>query len=154
MKKSFLNITLLMLLATAVTTTSCTNSPANKEEKVENAQESLVKAKAELDQARADSIYEYNRFKEEAEAKFIENDRKIAELKERLVEERKETRAEYEKNVNALEEKNAKLRKRIEENKEGAKDKWDAFKLSVNQEIDELGKSISSMAEKNMKNKK
>ena len=53
-----------------------------------------------------------------------------------------------------MEKKNATLKEKLRNRKEDANDDWDAFKTNVNQEMDELGKSISEMAQENMEKDK
>ena len=132
---------------------SCNPSPKKEAEKVEEAKENLEEAKEDLEQARLDSINNYKEFKKEADARLAEYEQQINVLSEKLQLEKKEVREKYEKELNELREKNEQLKLRVEENRKNAKDKWEAFKLNFNQELDELGKSLSAMAEKNMKKK-
>ena len=50
-----------------------------------------------------------------------------------------------------LEMKNAELKHKIEDYKQGPEQKWELFKIDFNKDVDDLGKSISNMAERNMK---
>lgn len=125
----------------------CKNSPAEKAENVENAQEDLNKAENNLQKAVQDSTNEYARYKIESEAKLKENDLKIARLKAKLKNDKAEIRTKYEKQLVELELKNSKLKTSIADYKETDKNKWEKFKTNFNQDMDELGKSISRMAE-------
>jgi hypothetical protein len=58
-------------------------------------------------------------------------------------------RTKYLKELDALEQKNDLLKSKINLYNNGAKDKWEAFKKGFNQEVDDLGKSISALATKN-----
>ncbi len=78
-------------------------------------------------------------------------DAKIVELREKLKMEKKETRDKYDKQMADLEAQNAKLTMRKNEYKEGTKEKWEDFKTSFNKDLAALGKSITELAEKNMK---
>ena len=149
MKKSILKITFLGLIV-AATITSCNSSS----EKVENAKADVVDANVNLNKAIQDSINEYKKFKTASEMRIDENEKKIAELKEQIKAEKAETRSMKESLLTELAIKNAKLKANIAEYKETGKDKWDAFKLSFNKDLDEVGKSISTMAETNIKNNK
>ncbi len=148
MKTSIIKISFLACIAVGVMS-ACNPSPKKEAEKVEEAKEDLQEAKEDLEQARLDSINDYYKFKEEADARFAENERQIALLKEKAQLEKKEVREKYEKELNELTEKNAQLKSRVEENRKNAKDKWEAFKLNFNQEMDQLGKSLSAMVERN-----
>jgi septal ring factor EnvC (AmiA/AmiB activator) len=143
MKTTILKMTFLGAI-TAAAMTSCNNSPDQK----------VVEAKQELNQARLDSSADYIKFKEEADMKLKENDRKIADLKEKLKKERKETREKYDKQIEELDQKNTTLKTRVKEyKKEEDKTRWESFKDSFNKDMDDLGKSISRTAEKNRDNK-
>lgn len=122
------------------------NSPKQKAEKLENAEENVIEAQQELNEAVIDSTNEYDRFKAESEAKLIANDVKIAALKDQLKTDKKEIRTKYEKQLTELEQKNAKLKSNIGEYKETDKSNWEKFKVSFNEDLDALGKAISGMA--------
>ena len=122
------------------------NSPKQKAEKLENAEENVIEAQQELNEAVIDSTNEYDRFKAESEAKLIANDVKIAALKDQLKADKKEIRTKYEKQLTELEQKNAKLKSNIAEYKETDKSSWEKFKVSFNEDLDALGKAISGIA--------
>lgn len=125
---------------------NCKNSPADKAQKVENAQEDLNTAEQNLQKAVLDSTNEYDRYKMASEAKLKENDLKIAQLKANLKSDKAEIRTKYENELVALENKNAKLKTSIADYKETDKNKWEKFKTNFNHDLDELGQSISRMA--------
>jgi len=127
---------------------NCKNSPADKAQKVENARENLNTAEQDLHAAVVDSTNEYDRYKMESEAKLKENDLKIAQLKANLKSDKAEIRTKYENELTSLENKNAKLRTSIADYKETDKNKWEKFKSNFNQDLDELGQSISRIANK------
>ena len=152
MKNNNVKILFLACITTA-TMISCTESPKKEAEKVENAKEAVVDAKIDLAKARQDSADEYTQYKMASETRIRENDSLIADLKTRIKEEKKEARSAYEKQVKILDEKNEKLKATIHEYKENDKNKWQSFKLKFNQDMDELGKSISALAHRNMDKK-
>jgi chromosome segregation ATPase len=157
MKTTILKMTFLGAI-TAAAMTSCNNSPEQKvekaEEKVADAKANVVDAKQELNQARLDSSADYIKFKEYADMKLKENDRSIADLKEQMKKERKETREKYDKKIDELDQKNAALKTRVKEyKKEEDKTRWESFKDGFNKDMDDLGKAISNIAEKNRDNK-
>jgi hypothetical protein len=80
MKSSILKLSFVVCVA-ATGIVSCNNSTEKKEEKVNEAVADVAVASQELAQARLDSAREYNAYKAEVEAKLIENDRNIANLK-------------------------------------------------------------------------
>lgn len=125
---------------------NCKNSPSDKAQKVENAQEDLNIAEKNLQKAVLDSTNEYDRYKMDSESKLKENDLKIAQLKANLKSDKAEIRTKYENELVALENKNAKLKTSIADYKETDKNKWEKFKTNFNHDLDELGQSISRMA--------
>ena len=135
----------------AFITVSC-NSFTEKEN-VNEAKAEVVVATQELEQARLDVANEYDTYKADIEAKLIENDREIANLKSELKNEKKEVRETYDKELDALYQKNEKLKLDIKDYKGSVSDKWDTFKNSFKHDMDDLGKSISEYT-KNSINKK
>ncbi len=131
--------------------TSCNNSPAAKEEEVIEATEDLVDAKADLDQAEIDSIADFNTYKESIHLKLGENQKMIAAMKLKINSKSKVERDLDEVEINKLEKRNADLRLKIENYEQGTSQKWALYKIEFNNELDDLGKSISKMAERNMK---
>ncbi|WP_026993815.1 hypothetical protein [Flectobacillus major] len=153
MKIQHFNIVLLTFLA-IIGLTNCNTSPEKKEAKVEEAKADVVEATKDLQQARSDSVNEYRKYKVEAETRLAENERIIGEIEEKLKTEDAKTRASLEKDLNVLNQKNADLKFKIQNYEEGPKEKWGIFKQNFNRDMDALGKSISSLAEKNMKKNK
>ena len=143
-------ITLLACFALVIMT-NCDFSPENKAQKVEEAKVDLAIAKQELAVAREDSLNTYLKFEDEVITKLKANQMQITALKNNIKTQSKELRADYELQVNALEKKNADLVTSIKGYKEGTKEKWAAFRLNFNREMDDLGKTMSELAQKNMK---
>ena len=150
MKRSLLQITFLACFAAACIA-ACSTPAEPKEEKVQDAKDKVTEANQELKQALVDSSNEYMQYKEASEKRLRANDKTIADIKASIKAEKTELRAKYQKQLDELEKKNEKLKTKIEESKEDAKDKWVIFKDDFNREMDSLGKSISTMAEKNLK---
>lgn len=101
-----------------------------------------------MQEALIDSTNEYTRYKIESEAKLKENDMKIIALKEKLKTEKMEIRTKYEKDLLALELKNSKLKENLKDYQETDKNKWEKFRTSFNDELNEIGKSIVRITEK------
>lgn len=152
MKSSILKLSFVVCVATTGVV-SCNSSTEKKEEKVNEAISNVVVANQELAQARLDSAREYNAYRAEVEAKLIENDRNIANLKIEIKKEKKDAREKYDKELEELNQKNEKLKMNIHEYKGSVADKWESFKNSFNHDMDDLGKSISEFAKNNMKKK-
>lgn len=131
--------------------TSCNNSPTAKEEDVKEATQDLIDAEADLDQAESDSISDFNTFKESIQLKLVENQKVIDDLKLKITSKGKEERDIDEVEINKLEKRNTDLRLKIENYEQGPEQKWALFKVDFNNELDDLGKSISEMADRNKK---
>jgi len=128
--------------------TNCNNSPKQKAENLENAQENVNVAEQDLEQAIIDSTNEYTRYKIESQAKLKANETKIAELKASLKADKAEMRLKYEKDLIALEKKNQDLKVSIADYKEGDVNKWEKFKESFNKDMEKLGEALSNFGDK------
>jgi predicted small secreted protein len=154
MKTNILKLAFVGLLAFAVL--GCNNATENKEEIAEEKMKEEEINTMEIDQDRKQSSLdsaEYALYREESETRLMVNERKIAHMKEEARSEKKDLRLKYEKALDELHQKNTTMKTRIREYKKDIKNDWDSFKLGFNKDIDELGKAISAMAEKNMKKK-
>lgn len=131
--------------------TSCNNSPSAKESNLEQAKEDLIEAKAELEQAENDSINNFNTYKKSIQLKLVENQELIRDLKMKISSKPKVERDIDQVEINRLESRNTELKLKIENYELGPEQRWALFKVDLNNELDDLGKSISSMAERNKK---
>ena len=131
--------------------TSCNNSPTAKEEDVQEATQDLIDAEADLEQAEYDSISDFNTFKESIQLKLVENQNVIDDLKLKITSKGKVERDIDEVEINKLEKRNTDLRLKIENYEQGPEQKWELFKVDFNNELDNLGQSISDMADRNKK---
>lgn len=131
--------------------TSCNNSPTAKEADVKEATQDLIDAEADLDQAEYDSISDFNTYKESIQLKLAENQSVINDLKSKISSKGKVERDIDEVEINTLEKRNTELKLKIENYEQGPEQKWALFKVDFNNELDDLGKSISNMADRNKK---
>ena len=138
MKKSILTMAALAFILGTMFS-GCNTS----KQKLEDAEEDLVEANEALDQANADYLADLEQFRKDVEAKTISNDQMIAEFKSRIAKQKASVRAEWEKKITAMEESNARMKSRMAEYKDEGIDKWEAFKLEFNRDMDELGKALS-----------
>lgn len=150
MKTPFFKLIILAALVGMVYI-SCNNSPKQKEEKLNDAKGEVLDAKEALAKSKLDSISDFNKYKESIENKLFENEKKITALKAKNTSKDQSTQALYVKQLDKLEMKNAELKHKIEDYKQGPEQKWELFKIDFNKDVDDLGKSISNMAERNMK---
>lgn len=138
----------VMLLAGMV---SCTSTPKDEAEKVENAKENVMKAQSDLDNARADSAKEYQAYKDASQLRILENEKMITDLKEAIRQEKAETRSVHQKEIDQLDAQNAKLKVRMNEFKQDSKVAWEKIKVGFNNDMDKLGAAISSITLKTKK---
>jgi hypothetical protein len=149
MKANILIISILTSLA-AMAFVGCNFSIDQKEQALEKAKDNLETATADLELARSDSA-EFANYKIVSELKLRENELLIAEMKDKMKSERRESLTRYEKQLDSLDIQNSKLRNNMQMYRSENRAKWEQFKQNFNKEMDELGKKISQMAEKNMK---
>ena len=149
--KTYIIKTILTTSIIGLFMTSCNNSPTAKEEDVKEATQDLIDAEADLDQAESDSISDFNTFKESIQLKLVENQKVIDDLKLKITSKGKVERDIDEVEINKLEKRNTDLRLKIENYEQGPEQKWALFRVDFNNELDDLGKSISEMADRNKK---
>jgi len=130
---------------------SCYNSPKDKEDELKNAQDDVVEAKYALQQAQIDSISDYENFKAGIEIKLDENEKRIEKQKSILNSSKEAQKEENLKQLRILEDKNTALKAKLRDFELGTAEKWELFKMELNNEMDKLGKSISDFAESNLK---
>lgn len=151
MKKNILKLVVLMSFM-GLLLVSCNNSPKAKEGELENAQEDVVDAEAALQQSKLDSVSDYNTFKSSIELKLDENQRQIDDMKATINASKDSNKAMYTEQLAKLEEKNEELKAKLQDyDQQGTSEKWELFKVEFNNDMDDLGKSISNMAARNMK---
>ena len=142
MKTTLLTLTFIGFLSTA----GITGCNFTTEQKTETPEEVITN----MAQTREDST-DFANYKVESEIKLKSNDLLIADMKDRMKVVQQETRVQYIKSLDSLEEQNSRLRNNIKTYNSAGKENWEKFKQGFNQELDALGKSISQLAEKNMK---
>lgn len=147
MRKSIITLSIIAIVAGAIST-SAAQEPDKKSEK---ARENIKEGKKDLKIAQKDSVTEFKKFKKESEEKIAANEKSIVDFKTKIAKEKKETRAANEKKIAKLEQKNVELKKKLESYKEGDKEKWDKFKTEFNHDMDELGKALKDFMVKNTK---
>ena len=130
---------------------SCKSNTEEKKENLEEAKEEVAVAKEELSAARLDSVNEYSKYRKEIDNRLIENDRQIAEIRAKVKMQKASIRAKMNKDLDVLMQKNEDFKIEMKNQKDGIYSDWESFKQSYNTNLDDLGKSISEMAQNNMK---
>lgn len=153
MKKTIITLSLTSILV-GFGFTACNSSATkveNAENKVEESRTDMIEANIDLNQVRQDSIDEYQRFKKEASDKIIAHNQSIIDFRARVASDKRKNRAEYEAKLFKLEQKNTDLKKKLDDYKDGGKDKWVKFKNEFNHDMEELGASLKDFSTKSKK---
>lgn len=130
---------------------SCKSNTEEKKENLEEAKKEVVVAKDELSAARMDSINQYSNYRKEIDNRLAENDKQIAEIRAKVKMQKASIRAKMDKDLDILMQKNEDFKMQMKNQKDGIYSDWESFKNSYNTSLDDLGKSISEMAQNNMK---
>jgi len=149
MKKTIFTLAIATIMAgTMITGCELTNKKA---EKVPN---KTQKSLNDVDAAQTgeglltmDSISEYQKFKNESEAKILAFENSIADFKIKIENGKKETKVEYEKKLALLEAKNNEMKKKLNDYKDDGEGHWSQFKSVFNQDMVELGKAFNQLSE-------
>ena len=145
MKKSILALAACTFIAGAILT-SC-NTPA---EKVENAQENVIQANKDLDQANQVYLADIENYRLETAKRIAANEQAIAEFNAGIEHEKKAVRAEHKKKIAELEQKNREMKKKLADYKAEGKEKWEIFKAEFSHDMDNLGKAFKNITVKNV----
>lgn len=150
MKINFIKMLFVGSIA-LVTMASCENST---EKKIENAEKNLLdekmdvaEAKQDLHEARTDSG-EFLDLKSKWDNRINENELKIAELKVKAKDQKTEVRKEYEKQLNDLQAENTRLNNQLRDYRVENGQNLQAFKTSLDQDLDRLEKSIATISKR------
>ena len=133
MKKTILTFAVTMVIAV---TSATAFGQENKK---------AAEARKDVAIAEKDSAADFQQFKKDAEAKIIDNQKKIAELKTKKANDNKEVKEKYDKKVLALEQKNNDLKKKIEGCSKTKTSTWTSFKREFNRDMDKLGNEIKKI---------
>ena len=113
--------------------------------KAEKARKDEATAQNNLRLAKIDSAADFQKFKEQAEMKISENEKRIIELKTNKIIKSKEANIKYDNKVLALELKNEELKKKIVEADDTKTDMWSSFKTMFNNDMEKLGEAIKGI---------
>ena len=139
----------ILLIAAVVSISLYSCKGSTEAENLKEAKEDVVDATQELSEARKDSIVQYASYRVEMDKRLIENDKNIALIRANIKKQKASIRMQLEKDLDVLMEKNEAFRTAIKNNQDGIYSKWETFKTDLNTNMDDLGKSISEMANKN-----
>jgi hypothetical protein len=150
--KTRIILNLLLAVLVSISISSCNKSPKAKEAELNEAKQEVENAEVDLDEAKTDSVYAFNKYKSSIQIKLVEIEKVITDLKAKIEDKDRKTQTLYYRQLENLQIKNTELKLKIENYKQGPTQKWELFKVDFNNELDDLGKSISTIANNNMKN--
>ena len=144
MRKTILSLTIMTIMAAAISTSYGQESIDKSLKPMEKVQGTQLEVNANQDPAetRMDTISEYQKFKSQSEMKIKNNEKSIADLKLNTSNVVESNRIAYQEKVTDFEQKNYKLTKELAEYKYEESGKWATFKLEFNRDMDELGKAL------------
>jgi hypothetical protein len=150
--KTRIILNLLLAVLVSISISSCNKSPKAKEAELNEAKQEVENAEVDLDEAKTDSVYAFNKYKSSIQIKLVENEKVITDLKAKIEDKDRKTQTLYYRQLENLQIKNTELKLKIENYRQGPTQKWELFKVDFNNDLDDLGKTISTTANNNMKN--
>jgi DNA repair exonuclease SbcCD ATPase subunit len=113
----------------------------------ENSQltEDVNEVQQDLEDAKNESIAQYEAFKMDAEAKIDENIKALNELKQDAKVKTKEAKAELDVKLAELERRNQVLREKIRDYKDEGNENWEAFKQDFERDMDSISQSFKEV---------
>src|ERR1700739_2615067 len=103
-------------------------------------------AQKEVSPINEDSVYDFNKFKKDAEEKINENKKKIELLKSKKTEATKKKNKRFTKRIKMLERKTNKMKRKIEKYQSTKMSKWVLCKLNFSHDMKELGDALDNMS--------
>ena len=134
----------IFILLFAVGLTGVVTSCDSSAEKVEKAEVDVIKAKQDLEEAKAAYHKDVEKHRNESKMRIKENNQRIVDFKARIDSQKKEVREEYKAEIYELEQKNTDMKKRLDDFKADTKESWLTFKDEFNEEMNELVTTIQN----------
>ena len=114
-------------------------------QKVENAEQDVVDAQANLKQAQLDSAAVYEKVRADWAVQIADNEKTLADYKVKIAKERKVQREKDEARLDELEKRNETLKAQMQEFKQDGKDNWETFKTNFKKAADEFGEDMKRL---------
>ena len=143
MKYKYFILTVILLIAGSILT-GCEGNRGSKE----NAKEEVQKADQALKDSQAQFDNEWQQFKNDAESKIGDNEKRINDFKAEMKKTGEKFKSKYANKVLTLEQKNIELKKMINSYRYEGKDNWDNFKLEFNSNMDSVGNALNDIFNK------
>jgi hypothetical protein len=133
------SIVIIAILAGSIFT-SC-KSAAQKET---TAKQNVAEAKQDLKDTKSANAAEWKEFRGDAEAKILDNESRIAELKVKMNKPGNTFDGLYRTRIEKLEAKNTELKSKLN-NYDGNETGWKTFKSDFNRDMNEIGNNIKDL---------
>ena len=124
----------------ALISSSC-RSAAQKESA---AKSNVAEAKQDLQDTKVSNANEWIKFKAESQAKILDNEKRIIELKTKMNEPGSTFDGLYRTRIEKLEAKNKELKTKLN-NYDGNETQWKTFKSDFNRDMNEIGNNIKDL---------
>jgi Holliday junction resolvase RusA-like endonuclease len=118
---------------------------------VQKAEQDVAKANEALEQAKLDSINDYQQFRRESEEKMTRNAEVMAAYQKNVKEGKQKITAADKKMMAELEQENEMMQMKLNSFTSESKEEWAAFKTEYNHDMDNLGKAIKDFTVPNTK---
>lgn len=132
----------IVILAIAAGTIFTSCKSANQ--KQATAQQNATEANQDLTNTQASNAAEWKAFKAESQAKILDNEQRIANLKEKMNKPGSTFDGIYRTRIEKLEAKNNELKAKLN-NYDGNQTDWQTFKSDFNRDMDEIGNNIKDL---------
>ncbi len=144
-----MKVSIVTISAIAVLAMSSLSASSQENEKAAKARKDMIEAKKALTEAKIDSAADYEQFKKEAETSIAENQKKIAELKDKGSSLADDLKKKYDKKMKQLEVKNEDLQEQIDESVHTKTSKWAAFKREFKKDMGDVSDAIKNIGVNN-----
>lgn len=149
MKKSILNSAVAAIFLSGVFFACSKPAGESAQEKADQAKEQAQEAKQDVNASNMDE--ERATYKAEKLQKIADNEKRIAELREKQKTSGKTMDKILQSRIEALEKRNAELKDKLNNYQDTDNAKWEEFKREFNHDMDELGNSINDIGKDNVK---
>jgi hypothetical protein len=112
--KTRIILNLLLAVLVSISISSCNKSPKAKEAELNEAKQEVENAEVDLDEAKTDSVYAFNKYKSSIQIKLVENEKVITDLKAKIEDKDRKTQTLYYRQLENLQIKNTELKLKIE----------------------------------------
>jgi hypothetical protein len=131
---------IILGILTSIIFISCKSA----QQKEETAKENVVEARQDLRDTKISNANEWLTFKSESQAKILDNEKRIAELKIKMNKPDNTFDGLYRTRIEKLEAKNNELESKLN-NYDGNETEWKTFKSDFNRDMNEIGNNIKDL---------